>query len=94
MRKRIKNFLEKLKFVENYQRFLRATSKEVMATGGTENLARPRASPLAATKRLKVGSYRSGECFSPSPFFSPPQLFREGGEKRTTAKNKRPKVPF
>jgi len=28
MRKGIKKFLEKLKFVENYQRFLRATSKE------------------------------------------------------------------
>ncbi len=36
MRKRIKIFLEKLKFVENYQRFLRATIKELIATESTE----------------------------------------------------------
>ena len=36
MRKGIKIFLEKLKFVENYQRFLRAIIKELIATESTE----------------------------------------------------------
>ena len=36
MRKRIKIFLEILKFVENYQRFLRAIIKELIATESTE----------------------------------------------------------
>ncbi len=36
MRKGIKIFLEILKFVENYQRFLRAIIKELIATESTE----------------------------------------------------------
>ena len=52
--------------------------------------ARPRASPLAATKRLKIGSCESGECFSPPPFFSPPDFLRrrqkaDYGEKQALA---------
>jgi len=49
---------------------------------------------LAATKRLKVGSCRSGELFFASAFLFTASAFGEGGEKRTTAKNKRQKVPF
>jgi len=48
----------------------------------------------AATKILKVGSCRSGELFFASAFLFTASAFGEGGEKRTTAKNKRQKVPF
>jgi hypothetical protein len=58
------------------------------------NPARPRASPLAATKGLKVGSCESGELFFASAFLFTASFSCEGSEKRTTAKNKRPKVPF
>ena len=59
-----------------------------------ENLARPRASPLAATKRLKVGSCGSGELFFAFAFLFTASISCEGGEKRTTAKNKRLIVPL
>jgi len=51
-------------------------------------------SSIAATKRLKVGSCESGELFFASAFLFAALVSCEGGEKRTTAKNKRPKVPF
>jgi len=38
MRKGIKIFLEKLKFFQNYQRFLRAANKEKLATEVTGTL--------------------------------------------------------
>ena len=48
--------------------------------------------PLAATKRLKIGSCGSGELFFAFAFLFAASVSCEGGEKRTTAKNKRPKV--
>jgi hypothetical protein len=47
--------------------------------------------PSAATKNLKVGSCESGDFFFAFVFVA--SFSCEGGEKRTTAKNKRPKVP-
>jgi len=43
---------------------------------------------------LKVGSCESGELFFAFAFLFTASVSCEGGEKRTTAKNKRPKVPF
>jgi hypothetical protein len=48
----------------------------------------------AATKKLKIGSCESGELFFAFAFLFAASVSCEGGEKRTTAKNKRPKVPF
>jgi len=50
--------------------------------------------PLAATKRLKIGSCGSGELFFAFAFLFTASVSCEGGEKRTAAKNKRPKVPL
>jgi hypothetical protein len=50
--------------------------------------------PSAATKKLKRGSCESGELFFAFAFLFVASFSGEGGEKRTTAKNKRPKVPF
>jgi len=50
--------------------------------------------PSAVTKRLKVGSCESGELFFAFAFLFAALVSCEGGEKRTTAKNKRPRVPF
>jgi len=49
---------------------------------------------LAATKKLKIGSRGSGELFFASAFLFTASAFGEGGEKRTTAKNKSPTGPF
>jgi len=57
------------------------------------NPARPRASALGATKKFKVGSCKSGELFFAFAFLFVASFTREGGEKRTTAKNNRPKLP-
>jgi len=50
--------------------------------------------PLAATKKIKIGSCESGELFFAFAFLFAAWPSCEGGEKRTTAKNKRPKVLF
>jgi len=47
----------------------------------------------AATKKFKVGSCKSGELFFAFAFLFVASFSREGGEKRTTAKNNRPKLP-
>jgi len=54
----------------------------------TEDLAQPRASLLAATKKLKIGSCRSGECFSPPPFFSPPHFLAKAAKSGLRRKTK------
>jgi len=46
------------------------------------------------TTILKVGSCGSGELFIAFAFLFTASVSCEGGEKRITAKNKRPKVPF
>ena len=51
-------------------------------------------SSIAATKRFKVGSCESGELFFAFAFLFAASSSCEGGEKRTTAKNKAPKVLF
>jgi hypothetical protein len=43
---------------------------------------------LAATKKVKVGSCESGECFSPSPFFSPPHLLTKAAKSGLRRKTK------
>jgi len=50
--------------------------------------------PSAATKNLKDGSCEAGELFFAFAFLFVASFSREGGEKRTTAKNNRPEVPF
>jgi hypothetical protein len=45
--------------------------------------------PLAATKRLKGGSCESGELFFAYAFLFAASVSCEGGEKRTTVKNKK-----
>ena len=50
--------------------------------------------PLAATKRLKNGSCESGECFSPPPFFSPPQFLAKAAKSGLRRKTKGQKFLF
>jgi hypothetical protein len=49
--------------------------------------------PSAATGRLQVGSCGSGELFFTCAFLLAASSSCEGGEKRTTAKNKNPELP-
>jgi len=48
----------------------------------------------AATKKLKIGSCESGEYFSPSPFFSPPQLLVKAAKSGLRRKTKDQKFLF
>ena len=50
--------------------------------------------PLAATKRLKNDSCESGECFSPPPFFSPPQFLAKAAKSGLRRKTKGQKFLF
>jgi hypothetical protein len=60
----------------------------------TDYSARPRASPFGRNQKIKERLLRIRRMFFASAFLFAASFSCEGGEKRTTAKNKRPKVPF
>jgi hypothetical protein len=60
----------------------------------TESTARPRASPFGRNQKIKERLLRIRRMFFASAFLFTASVSCEGGEKRTTAKNKKPKVPF
>ncbi|MEK0338011.1 MAG: hypothetical protein QQN41_11315 [Nitrosopumilus sp.] len=60
----------------------------------TESTARPWASPFGRNQKIKERLLRIRRMFFASAFLFAASVSCEGGKKRTTAKNKRPKVPF
>jgi len=60
----------------------------------TDFTARPWASAFGRNQKIKERLLRIRRMFFASAFLFAASVSCEGGEKRTTAKNKRPKVPF